>query len=105
MCLGIPGKVIEITDADALLGTVEVSGIRREVSLACVVEDSPEALLNRWVLIHVGFAMCIIDEVQARETLATLEAMQALAEEMDNFGPPHQNQKAAGTDKTATETK
>ncbi|PWI33968.1 hypothetical protein DI392_07150 [Vibrio albus] len=81
MCLGIPGKVIEITDADGLMGTVDIGGVRREINLACVTETRPEALLNRWVLIHVGFALCVIDEEQARATLDTLEAMQDLEQQ------------------------
>lgn len=92
MCLGIPGRVIEITDSDALSGTVEISGIKREVNLACVVQSTPEELLNQWVLVHVGFAMCVIDEVQARETIVALEAMQALEHEVDDFS---QRQQAA----------
>jgi hydrogenase expression/formation protein HypC len=78
MCLGVPGKVVEITDADGLMGNVEICGLRREVNLACVAEGQPETLLNRWVLIHVGFALCVIDEQQAQLTLETLAAIQEL---------------------------
>jgi len=86
MCLGIPGKVVEITDRETMSGIVEISGIRREVNLACVVNQSPEELLNRWVLIHVGFAMCVIDEAQAQESLAALETLQQLAEAQEDAG-------------------
>lgn len=90
MCLGIPGKIIEITDAESMLGNVEVSGIKREVNLACVVQSTPEALVGKWALVHVGFAMCIIDEQQAKETLAALEAMRALDHEIDDFSQRQQ---------------
>lgn len=85
MCLGVPGKVVGITDAAALLASVEVSGIKREVNVGCVVEGVPDELLGKWVLVHVGFAMCVIDEKQAKETLAALESMQALEHELDDF--------------------
>lgn len=78
MCLGVPGKVVEITDPEGLMANVDISGIRREVNLACVAEHNPDALLNRWVLIHVGFALCVIDEEQAHITLETLAAIQEL---------------------------
>ncbi|MDG3084580.1 HypC/HybG/HupF family hydrogenase formation chaperone [Vibrio hannami] len=85
MCLGIPGKIVAITDAEGMLGTVEVSGIKREVNLSCVVDGDPNVLIDKWALVHVGFAMCIIDDAQAKETLAALESMQALDHEIDDF--------------------
>lgn len=85
MCLGIPGKIVEITDIDAMLANVEVSGIKREISIACVIDTTAEDLIGKWSLVHVGFAMCIIDEAQAKETLDALQAMQALDHEVDDF--------------------
>ncbi|TCS36755.1 HypC/HybG/HupF family hydrogenase formation chaperone [Reinekea marinisedimentorum] len=85
MCLGVPGKVVGITDAAGLLAHVEVSGIKREVNLGCVVNGATDELVGKWVLVHVGFAMCVIDEAQAKETLAALESMQALEHELDDF--------------------
>ena len=84
MCLGIPGQIVEISDAARKLGVANVSGVRRPVNLACVIGDgSVEDLLGAWVLIHVGFAMSRIDEEQAAETLRILtelgEAQQELA--------------------------
>ncbi|ABF54911.1 MULTISPECIES: HypC/HybG/HupF family hydrogenase formation chaperone [Sphingomonadales] len=84
MCLGIPGQIVEITDAGRKLGVANVSGVRRPVNLACVIgEGSVEDLIGTWVLIHVGFAMSKIDEDQAAETLRILtelgEAQQELA--------------------------
>ena len=48
------------------LALAEVSGVRREVTIACVAAGPPEGLIDRWVLIHVGFAMSLIDEDEAR---------------------------------------
>lgn len=80
MCLGIPGKVVKISDIEEQLGLVDIGGITREVNLACVVEDAIEDLLDRWVLIHVGFALSVIDEQQAQATLAALQEIQQLDE-------------------------
>ncbi|MFD2173759.1 HypC/HybG/HupF family hydrogenase formation chaperone [Rhodobacter lacus] len=82
MCLGIPGQIIAITDAERMAALAEVSGVRREVNVACVAEGPLEALVGQWVLIHVGFAMSRIDEVEAARTLEALrdlgEAQEAL---------------------------
>jgi hydrogenase expression/formation protein HypC len=71
MCLGIPAQVVELLDEEQLLAKVDVSGVRRAVSLALV----PEAGVGDWVLLHVGFALAVIDEAQARGTLALLEQL------------------------------
>lgn len=77
MCLGIPGRVVEITDAGNRLGIVDVCGVRRQVNLACIVDaDHPVAsCVGEWVLLHVGFAMSRIDENEARLTLEVLEQL------------------------------
>ena len=62
MCLGIPGQITEITDPSRLMAMADVSGVKREVSLAPVADRPLEALVGEWVLIHVGFAMAVIDE-------------------------------------------
>lgn len=72
MCLGIPGKIIAITDATGLMGLAEISGVRREVSLAPVAVGALKALVGQWALIHVGFAMAIIDADEAAKTLQAL---------------------------------
>ena len=71
MCLGIPAQIVELSDPAAELAKVELSGVRREISVALC----PEARVGDWVLVHVGFALERIDEEQATETLALLEAM------------------------------
>jgi len=87
MCLGIPGRIVAITDEARQMAMADVSGVRREVSVACVVDGPLDALVGEWVLIHVGFAMSLIDEAEAARTLDALrelgeaqEALDAMAE-------------------------
>ena len=77
MCLGIPGQVIAISDPANALAIVDVSGVRREINLLCVISDDHpiEACLGDWVLVHVGFAMSRIDEQEAAATLKILEEL------------------------------
>ena len=85
MCVGIPGQIVEITDAHANLAMVDVSGVRRQVNIACVVdgEHPADACVGDWVLIHVGFAMSRIDEEEARRTLEVLTELGEAQKEMD----------------------
>ncbi|MGH8835945.1 MAG: HypC/HybG/HupF family hydrogenase formation chaperone [Actinomycetes bacterium] len=72
MCLGIPGRVIELADSDGLLmGTIDFAGVRKQVCLAYV----PEVMLGEYVIVHVGFAISRVDEAEAERTLAVLRAM------------------------------
>ena len=84
MCLGIPGRVVEISDATKKLAMVDVGGVKRQVNMACVVneEHSIEDCLGDWVLVHVGFAMSRIDEQQAAETLEILTELGEIQEEL-----------------------
>jgi hydrogenase expression/formation protein HypC len=74
MCLGIPGQIVAISDAENSRGIVSVSGVRREINLHCVIDDQHpvESCIGDWVLVHVGFAMSGIDEDEAARTLAVL---------------------------------
>ncbi|MGA0562808.1 HypC/HybG/HupF family hydrogenase formation chaperone [Ancylobacter sp. VNQ12] len=74
MCLGIPGRIVAIVDEDAMLATVDVSGVRRAVDVVCVATPGrPLAdLVGAWVVVHVGFAMSLIDEEEAAATLKVL---------------------------------
>lgn len=85
MCLGIPGQIIAILDEAALLAQVDVSGVRRAVDIACVAPPGRPLsdLVGAWVLVHVGFAMSVIDEAEAAQTLRLLEEIGELAGEMD----------------------
>ena len=74
MCLGIPGQIVEIIDADNLMAKVDVAGVKRPINIACVVSDDHPAdeCVGDWVLVHVGFAMSRIDEAEALKTLELL---------------------------------
>jgi hydrogenase expression/formation protein HypC len=77
MCLGVPGQIVEIVDAAKNLAKADFAGVRRTISIACIVTpDRPaESCLGDWVLVHVGFAMGRIDEQEAKATLAMFEAL------------------------------
>jgi hydrogenase expression/formation protein HypC len=72
MCLGIPAEIVAVVDEERRLAKVELGGVRRVVSTA-LLDCEPRP--GEWVLVHVGFALDRIDEEQARETLALLEAV------------------------------
>ncbi|HEY70674.1 MAG TPA: HypC/HybG/HupF family hydrogenase formation chaperone [Anaerolineae bacterium] len=70
MCLGIPGKIIEIYEAEGLkMGKIDFGGVIREACLEYV----PEAEVGQYALIHVGFAINLVSEEEAQETLALLQ--------------------------------
>ncbi len=73
MCLGIPGQIVEIVDETFQIARVDVSGVKRGVSIALLSEEGVSP--GDWVLIHVGFAMSKIDEREARETMKALQEM------------------------------
>lgn len=85
MCLGIPGQIIEITDAEKKQAKVDVSGVQRQINIACIINaDHPiESCVGDWVLVHVGFAMSRIDETEAQKTLALLTELGEAMEEME----------------------
>lgn len=82
MCLGIPGQIVAITDESRLMAMADVSGVKREVSVACVATPDLKDLIGEWALIHVGFAMSLIDEAEAA---ATLEALRGLGEAQETL--------------------
>ncbi|MFC5720922.1 HypC/HybG/HupF family hydrogenase formation chaperone [Streptomyces gamaensis] len=72
MCLGIPGRVVEVRDSAGLrLATVDFGGVRREAFL----DYTPEADVGTYVVVHVGFAITTVDEAEAERTLDVLRAM------------------------------
>ncbi len=73
MCLVIPGRIAEFDVANAHLAMVEVTGVRRRITVG-LLEDEPLAV-GDWVLIHVGFAMSRIDENEAEQALDGLRMM------------------------------
>jgi hydrogenase expression/formation protein HypC len=83
MCLGIPGQIVAIEDATKKLGVVDVGGVRRSTNLACVLDGkAPEELIGAWVLVHVGFAMSVIDPDEAARTLELMREMGEVQEQL-----------------------
>ncbi|EHM47560.1 HypC/HybG/HupF family hydrogenase formation chaperone [Yokenella regensburgei] len=78
MCIGIPGKVTAVGRDSLQLATADVGGIAVKINISLIDEDDLQALIGQWVLIHVGFAMSLIDEEAALETLAALENMRTV---------------------------
>lgn len=85
MCLGIPGRITAITSPDRLMAMAEVSGVRREVNVACIAGDRLDDLVGQWALIHVGFAMSIIDEDEAEKTLQALKDLGEAQETLEQM--------------------
>ncbi len=73
MCLGIPGKVVEINDAGPLrMGRVDFGGVRKEACLAYL----PEVGIGDYVIVHVGFAISKVDEEEALRTIELLRMLE-----------------------------
>jgi hydrogenase expression/formation protein HypC len=89
MCLGIPGRIVKIDDAAKKLATVEISGVRRSVNVACIVSEAHpvESCVGDWVLVHVGFAMSRIDEAEAAATLKLLLELGEAQAEIEAMRP------------------
>lgn len=84
MCLAIPGKIVEIVDAENHLAKVEVGGVRRSVNIG-MLDGEGGVRVGDYVLIHVGFAMSKIDEKEAEETLRVLNELGSYEEEFEQF--------------------
>lgn len=79
MCLGVPGKIVEIYETNGLtMGKIDFGGVMREACLTYV----PEAQVGDYVLVHVGFVLNVISEEEANETLALLNEIVNLEEEL-----------------------
>ncbi len=81
MCLAVPGKVVEIIDAGDIAfrrAKVDFGGIRKEINLAY----TPEAEVGKYVLVHVGFAISVIDEEEAQRVFEYLKDMGGIEEEL-----------------------
>ncbi|WIM92928.1 HypC/HybG/HupF family hydrogenase formation chaperone [Actinoplanes oblitus] len=82
MCLGIPGRLTGIEEQDGLrVGTVDFGGVRKQVCLAY----TPQAGVGDYVIVHVGFAISVVDATEAQRTLAVLRAMGDVLEQ--ELGP------------------
>ena len=79
MCLGVPGKIVEIHEVAGLrMGKVDFGGVYREACLAYV----PEAQVGDYTIIHVGFAISLLSEEEAQASLAALQEVASLEEEL-----------------------
>jgi hydrogenase expression/formation protein HypC len=79
MCLGVPGKIIEIYEAQGLkMGRVDFGGVVREACLAYV----PEARLGDYTVVHVGFALSLLSEEEAETTLNMLREIMKVEQEL-----------------------
>ena len=79
MCVGIPAQVVEMLPVERKMAIVEVEGVRREVSIVIVLDDGVK--VGDWVLLHVGFAMSIIDEEEAASQLDFMRMLGGVYEE------------------------
>jgi hydrogenase expression/formation protein HypC len=81
MCLAVPGRVVEIIDAGNAAfrqAKVDFGGVRKDINLAY----TPEAEVGKYVLVHVGFAISVIDEAEANRIFEYLKQMGGLEEEL-----------------------
>ena len=80
MCLAVPGRIEEIYQKDGLkMAQVDFGGVQREVCLDYV----PEAQVGEYCIIHVGFAISLLSEAEAKETLALLQEIDNLEDELE----------------------
>ena len=84
MCLAIPGRIVEMyTEQGLQMGKLDFGGTIRK----CCLEYIPNAVVGDYALVHVGFALSIIDAAEAARTYALLEAMGAVMAEFDGVEP------------------
>jgi hydrogenase expression/formation protein HypC len=85
MCLGVPARIEEIYSRDGLqMARVDFGGVSREVCLDYV----PEAKVGEYCIIHVGFAISLLSEDEAKETLALLNEIADIESELDGQAAP-----------------
>jgi hydrogenase expression/formation protein HypC len=84
MCLGIPGKIVDTYEKDSLpMGKIDFGGIVKEVCLAYV----PEATVGEYALVHVGFAISLMNEEEALETLSLINEVMRVGDELGEEQP------------------
>jgi len=80
MCLGVPGRIEDVWEADGTrMATVDFGGVRKEVCLAYV----PDVTVGDYTIVHVGFALTKLDEKSALETLELFKSVGLLDEELN----------------------
>ncbi len=87
MCVGIPGQIVAIVDAQTDTAMVEIAGVRRAINISCVLGEgrSHADCVGEWVLVHVGFAMSRIDEAEAARTLELLAELGEMQAELEAY--------------------
>ncbi len=86
MCLAVPGKIVKIDATGPMkMGQVDFGGVQREVCLEWI----PEVSVGQYVIVHVGFAISVMDELEAQKTLDLLREMDSNA--LDELGTPPPN--------------
>lgn len=84
MCLGVPGRVVELQAGHPDVARVDVSGVQRAINVALLADEPLD--VGDWVLIHVGFAMSRIDEQEAARALESLKLLgQGFVDDMEAF--------------------
>jgi len=84
MCLAVPGRIVTIGDHPITpMGTIDFDGIRKEICLAYL----PEARVGDYAIVHVGFAIALVDEQSAQETLALFRELDLLESELAATDP------------------
>ena len=82
MCLGIPGKIVALYESNSIqMAKIDFGGVMRE---ACI-QTLPDAKVGEYTIIHAGFALSILSEEEAKETLDALAELSLIEEEM-GFG-------------------
>lgn len=97
MCLAIPGRIVELDAQNSSQALVDVVGVRRRVDLGLLQDEPP--VPGDWVLIHVGFAMSKISEVDALDQMRTLTMLgeaEAAMQEVRGYGLEHEEQGSPG---------
>ena len=80
MCLGVPGRIEEVWEADGTrMANVDFGGVRKEVCLAYL----PDIQVGDYTIVHVGFALTKLDEASAKETLELMRSVGLLDEEFN----------------------
>lgn len=89
MCLGIPARILSLVPGCPGQAMADCGGVQRQVDISCVLEGQPpEALIDRWVVVHVGFALARLREEEAQASLAVLAQLQAQLPDLLS-GPSH----------------
>jgi len=86
MCVAIPRKIIEISDAQKNLAMIDVNGVKKQVNIALIVDANhpAESCVGDWALINMGLAMGRVSEKEAARTLELLRELAAVQLQMDN---------------------